>query len=186
MARYSSVKRSAAVFLLAASFTLVAWAVGSAQDAGQNPAQDQGLVILDFKPGFDDLMTMLVQPRHLKLYYAGQEENWILARFQLNELRAAFGRIGDTIPDFGFFPVDDAVEATMLEPMDAMLAAVNASDRAEFDRAYVTLTAACNACHEAMHFPFLVVKIPDTDAAASYANQDFMPVEGLQPVDGLQ
>jgi hypothetical protein len=168
--------RYSAMFFLVASFSMAAWAVQSAQE----PAEDQGLVILDFKPGFDDMMTMMIQPRHLKLYYAGQQENWVLARFQVNELRAAFGRIGDTIPDFGFFPVDDAFEATMFEPMDAMLAAINASDRDEFNRAYVGLTAACNACHDAMHFPFLVVKVPDANAAASYANQDFTPVQGLQ------
>ena len=171
-------KRCAAVFAMAASLALASWGVRSAE----GPGPDQGLVILDFKPGFDDLMTMIVQPRHLKLYYAGQEENWILARFQLNELRAAFGRIGDTIPDFGFFPVDDAVEATMSEPMDVLLEAINAGDLAEFNRAYVGLTAACNACHEAMHFPFLVMKIPDAEAAAIYSNQDFTPVEGLQGV----
>ncbi len=168
--------RYAATLCMAASLTMAAWTAHSAQE----PSDDQGLVILDFKPGFDDLMTMTIQPRHLKMYYAGQQENWILARFQLNELRGAFGRIGDTIPDFGFFPVDDAVEATMFEPMDAMLAAINSSDLAEFNRAYVGLTAACNACHEAMHFPFLVMKIPDANPAAAYANQDFAPVQGLQ------
>lgn len=176
MARNVRAKRYTAVLALAASLMTVTWGVRSAQD----PGADQGLVILDFKPAFDDLMTMLVQPRHLKLYYAGQEENWILARFQLNELRGAFVRIGDTIPDYGFFPVDDAVEATMFEPMDALLAAIDAGDVAEFNRAYVGLTAGCNACHEAMHFPFLVMKIPDANAAAIYSNQDFAPVEGLQ------
>jgi hypothetical protein len=168
--------RYSAMFFLVVSFSMAGWAVQSAQE----PAADQGLVILDFKPGFDDLMTMIVQPRHLKLYYAGQQENWVLARFQLNELRAAFGRIADTIPDFGFFPVDDAVEATMFEPMDVMLEAINASNRDEFNRAYVGLTAGCNACHDAMHFPFLVMKVPDANAAASHANQDFVPVQGLQ------
>ncbi len=171
-------KQCAATLFLAASFTMAAWTVHSAQE----PSDDQGLVILDFKPAFDDLMTMIVQPRHIKLYYAGQQENWILARFQLNELRAAFGRIGETIPDFGFFSVDASVEATMFEPMDAMLAAINASDLAEFNRTYVELTAACNECHEAMYFPFLVMKVPDANAAASYTNQDFTPVPGLQPL----
>jgi hypothetical protein len=179
MAVNLTAKRCAMVLVLASSFAMTSAAVRSAQE----PGADQGLVILDFKPAFDDLMTMLVQPRHLKLYYAGQEENWVLARFQLNELRGAFTRIGDTIPDYGFFPVDDAVEATMFEPMDTMLAAIDAGDMAAFNRAYVGLTAGCNACHEAMHFPFLVMKIPDANAAAMYSNQDFTPVEGLQ---GLQ
>jgi hypothetical protein len=53
-----------------------------------------GLVILDFKPAMDDLMTMLVQPRHMKLYYAGQAKNWTLAGFQVNELRGALARSG--------------------------------------------------------------------------------------------
>ena len=149
------------------------------QSAEQAPLAND-LVILDFKPGFDDLMTMLIQPRHIKLYYAGQEENWILARFQLNELRAAFGRIGDTIPDFGFFPVDDAVEATMTEPFNAVQAAIDAGDQVAFNTAYDGLTEACNACHEAMHFPFLVVQTPAGDAGNPYINQDFSPVEGLQ------
>jgi hypothetical protein len=172
-------KRIASVFFLTAILSVSAWAVLSAQEAADDTG-NQALVILDFKPAFDDLMTMLVQPRHLKLYYAGKQENWVLARFQLNELRGAFGRIGETIPDYGFFPVDDAVEATMVEPMNAMQAAIDASDLAEFDRSFVGLTAGCNACHDAMHFPFLVMKIPDANAAASYANQDFAPVQGLQ------
>lgn len=169
-------KQYAVVCILAASLSMAALASLSAQEAEDN----QGLVILDFKPAFDDLMTMLVQPRHLKLYYAGKQENWILARFQLNELRGAFTRIGDTIPDYGFFPVDDAVEATMVEPMNAMQVAIDNADLAEFDRAYVSLTASCNACHDAMHFPFIVMKIPDANAASRFVNQDFSPVQGLQ------
>jgi hypothetical protein len=36
--------------------------------AAPAPRPGGGLVILDFKPAMDDLMTMLVQPRHIKLY----------------------------------------------------------------------------------------------------------------------
>ena len=43
-------------------------------------------------------MTMLVQPRHLKLFFAAREKNWELAAFQVNELRASFRRIGQTVP----------------------------------------------------------------------------------------
>jgi len=164
------------MFIVATASMAASSAVRSAEDAP--PAND--LVILDFKPGFDDMMTMLIQPRHIKLYLAGQEENWVLARFQLNELRAAFARIGDTIPDFGFFPVDDAVEATMDEPFNAALAAINAGDRDAFDAAYTGITEACNACHQAMHFPFLVIQNPETDSESPFINQDFSPVEGLQ------
>ena len=59
----------------------------------------------------DDLMTMLVQPRHLKLYYAGQAKNWMLAGFELNELRQALARIGRTIPTYRNIGVDTAVSS---------------------------------------------------------------------------
>jgi hypothetical protein len=73
------------------------------------PRPGGGLVILDFKPAMDDLMTMLVQPRHIKLYFAGQAKNWTLAGFQLNELRASLARIGRTIPTYRNIGVDTAV-----------------------------------------------------------------------------
>ncbi|HWY61519.1 MAG TPA: hypothetical protein VNW15_06435, partial [Rhizomicrobium sp.] len=35
--------------------------------------------IQSFTPGFDDMVTMLVQPRHIRLYYAGTAKNWEMA-----------------------------------------------------------------------------------------------------------
>ena len=69
----------------------------------------------DFKPAMDDLMTMLIQPRHLKLHYAGEAKNWELAEFQLRELRHALARIGRTIPNYRKNGVDDAVASIFTE-----------------------------------------------------------------------
>ncbi len=90
-----------------------------------------GLVILDFKPAMDDLMTMLVQPRHIRLYYAGQAQNWRLAAFQVNELRGALARIGRTIPNYRNINVDTAVAAIFAEKLKAVEAAVKAADLTE-------------------------------------------------------
>jgi hypothetical protein len=85
--------------LLGLSASIVAVAQNTTPTAPASAARPGGgLTILDFKPAMDDLMTMLVQPRHIKLYYAGQAENWTLAAFELNELRGALARIGRTIP----------------------------------------------------------------------------------------
>jgi hypothetical protein len=164
---------SVATLLLAGAFSMAAWAVHSAQDGPAAPAPGDDIVILDFKPGMDDLMTMIVQPRHIKMYYAAQEQNWLLARFQLNELRAAFMRVAQTIPEFGIFPVEPSLEAAIYPALDEMDAAILTNDSAEFERAYVTLTASCNACHEAMGFSFLVMKVPEGDVPADYIDQDF-------------
>jgi hypothetical protein len=149
-------------------------APGGAAPAGAAPAARPGggLVVLDFKPAMDDLMTMLVQPRHIKLYYAGQAKNWTLAGFQLNELRAALARIGRTIPTYRRIEVDAAVASIFADKLKAVDAAIKAADVAQFTAAYGEMTGACNACHAGMEHPFLVMKVPD---AANYPDQEFRP-----------
>ncbi len=127
----------------------------------------------DFKPSFDDLMTMLVQPRHLKLYYAGVEGNWELAAAESRNLRQAFGRIARTLPEYLGIDVAEAVEAMMTPQLQAVDAAVAAADPARFTSAYDGLTNACNACHVYMERPYLAVKVPDPSAPPAYPAQDF-------------
>ncbi len=131
-----------------------------------------GLTILDFKPAMDDLMTMLVQPRHIKLYFAGQAKNWTLAAFQINELRGALARIGRTIPNYRNINVDISVAAIFTEKLKAVDAAVKANDLEKFTAAYGEMTTACNDCHKGMEHPFLVIKVPD---ALNYPDQEFRP-----------
>ena len=132
-----------------------------------------GLTILDFKPAMDDLMTMLIQPRHIKLWYAGQAKNWMLAGFELNELRDALGRVGQTIPKYRNFSVDATVSSIFVDKMKAVDAAIRAQNPQMFNAAYADMTEACNTCHQGMEHPFLVIKVPD---AAFYPDQIFTPV----------
>jgi len=136
-----------------------------------------GLTILDFKPAFDDLMTMLVQPRHIKLWAAGQQKNWELAAFQLNELRASLRRIGQTIPKYRTYDVDMSVASIFTPAVTKMDAAIKAKDAAQFASAYGELTTACNACHQGMDHPFLVIKVPDANAMQPFVNQSFAPAK---------
>ena len=79
-------------------------------------------------------MTMLVQPRHIKLYYAGQAKNWRLAGFELNELRGALARIGRTIPTYRNIGVDTAVASIFANSIKSVDAAIKASDFSEIRR----------------------------------------------------
>jgi hypothetical protein len=117
-------------------------------------------------------MTMLVQPRHIKLYYAGREKNWTLAAFQSNELRAALARIGRTIPNYRNIGVDTAVASIFSDRLKAVDAAIKAADPEQFVATYKEMTTACNACHAGMEHPFLVIKVPD---AMNYPDQEFRP-----------
>jgi len=159
---------------LALSASIFAMAQNAPPAAGPAPAAPPGggLVILDFKPAMDDLMTMLIQPRHIKLYYAGQAKNWTLAAFQSTELRQALARIGRTIPTYRKIDVDTAVASIFADKLKAVDAAIKAADLAQFTAAYGEMTGACNACHAGMEHPFLVIKVPD---AMNYPDQDFRP-----------
>jgi hypothetical protein len=145
-----------------------------AQTGGPNSpapvAPGGGLVILEFKPAMDDLMTMLIQPRHMKLYYAGTAKNWKLAQFELDELRQALARIGRTIPIYRKMGVDTTVASIFAERLQAVDAAIKSGDDIKFSATYKDMTTACNECHVAMEHPFLVIKTPET---SSFPDQDF-------------
>jgi hypothetical protein len=127
----------------------------------------------EFKPGLDDLMTMLVQPRHIKLYYAGTRKNWELAASQARDLRAALARVAQFIPKYIGIDVDEALGSIMTPKLKAMDAAIVATDPKQFARAYEDVTAACNACHSYMEHPFYMIKVPASTPTALYPDQEF-------------
>jgi len=165
--------------LLAGSMGLAASAIAiaTAAPAPAAPAAPAGggLQILDFKPAFDDLMTMLVQPRHTKLWVAGQQQNWQLAGFELNEMGSALRRVGQTIPKYRNISVDATVSSIFTPKIQAVAGAIAAKNQQQFNSAYGELTNACNLCHEALEHPFLVIKVPDANAANAFPDQDFRP-----------
>jgi hypothetical protein len=167
-----------AALSLAGALALSASVIAVAQNPTPTPVAPAaaparpGLVVLDFKPGLDDLMTMLVQPRHIRLYYAGQAKNWQLAAFQANELRGALARIGRTIPNYRNINVDTAVAAIFAGKLAAVNDAIKAGDEAQFTTAYREMTTACNDCHKGMEHPFLVIKMPED---GNFPDQDFRP-----------
>ncbi len=159
--------------VVASLFMAMDGGVAVAQSPAVPAASPAPLEVLDFKPGLDDLMTMLVQPRHLKLFFAGSAQNWELAAFQVKELRSAFRRTGQTIPRYRKMGMDATVASMMSPPLKELDAAIAAKDAKRFAAAYGRLTDACNACHQVMEHGFLIVKVPTAAADSIYPNQDF-------------
>jgi len=129
----------------------------------------------DYHPSMGDLMTMAVQPRHIKLGVAGRQRNWSYATFEASELKNAFARIARTIPTYGKADTAAMMSTMIKDPLAALETAVKAHDARAFDTAYAEVTAACNACHEAQDHGFVVIKAPD---GAAYPDQDFRPKPG--------
>ena len=45
-----------------------------------------------------DLMTAFVQPRHIKLGLAGNEQNWLYAAYELDQLRETLADVAEILP----------------------------------------------------------------------------------------
>jgi hypothetical protein len=127
----------------------------------------------DYHPSMGDLMTIAVQPRHIKLGLAGKRQNWIYAKYELGELRNAFTRIGRTIPKYQSIDVTALATALLRTPLEAVGQAISAKDASQFDMAYAQLTEACNVCHRNRNHAEIVIKVPD---AAMFPDQEFQPL----------
>jgi hypothetical protein len=119
-----------------------------------------------------DLMNTLIQPRHLKLGLAGQAQNWPLAQYALEQLRAGFANIVAAKPKFSGMPVGQLVDVALGAPLKAVEAAIKQQDAKKFAAAYAQVSQGCNACHMELDHPYVVIKTPD---ASSFPNQDFAP-----------
>src|SRR5271165_5232192 len=120
-----------------------------------------------------DLMTALVQPRHIKLGLAGSERNWAYAAYELDQLRDTFADLAEILPKYRDLSIPDLITATVKEPLAALDRAIRAKDGNQFTAAYGQLTASCNACHKSYDRTAIVIQPPTV--AATFPDQDFRP-----------
>ena len=147
----------------AALLLLVSWAMPAVAQAPE-----------PYRPGLGDLMTMTVQPRHIKLLLAGHEQNWAYAKYELKELQDAFERAARLVPRYRGLPMGGMIDAIAKGPMDELAKAIDAKDEVAFDAGYQKLTEGCNACHQAANVGMVVIKVPN---ASSFPDQDFRPLK---------
>jgi len=127
-----------------------------------------------FRPGLGDLMTMMVQPRHIKLALAGRARNWPYAAYELHELEESFERIAHQVPQWHSIAIPDMLDGFTKQPMAALSRAIKAGDADRFAAAYGQLTTACNSCHMSMNRGMIVIKEPES---AAFPDQDFRPLK---------
>ena len=126
-----------------------------------------------YTPGLGEIMS-LQQMRHIKLWFAGQAGNWLLADYEIKELKEGFDDAVTLHPilEDAPLPIKDIVPKKVTVPLQDLAAAVRAQNRPKFDLAFDELTTACNECHQAENFGFNVIQRPSSNP---YANQTFVP-----------
>lgn len=134
------------------------------------PAATPAVAQPEYHPSLGDLMTMAVQPRHLKLGVAGREKNWAYAKYEVSELRNAFARVARTVPVYRNADLAALMTALTTEPLKDVEQAIAAGDAGKFKAAYAKLTSTCNACHLSQEHPMVVIQVP---GASTFPDQDF-------------
>jgi hypothetical protein len=150
---------------------IVTFAV-SGPGAAQQETRPADAAPVPYNPMMGDLMNILIQPRHIKLWLAGQQENWALAGYALKEIKQSFARISAGVPQLNGAPVADLIESAVGEQIGTLDFAIKAGEPRQFAENYKKLTAGCNSCHASTGHSYIVIKVPD---GAAFANQDFQP-----------
>ncbi|MEP7317946.1 MAG: hypothetical protein ABI921_04380 [Panacibacter sp.] len=118
-----------------------------------------------YKPGFGEFMSS-IQIHHNKLWFAGQNQNWKLADFEINEIKESLADIKEYCGDR---PETKSIGMIDLA-MDSMSIAIQQKSAVQFKSSYSLLTNTCNSCHQAISHEFNVIKIPDNPP---FSNQEF-------------
>lgn len=151
-------------------------AVGAAATAAEPPASDTQAEIAALKkeiaalkkeayrPELGDQM-LAIQIRHARLWFAGEAQNWLLAAFELQEIKEAFEGVVEQNPEHAIFQpqrLADILPAMTKAPIAGLRDAIDHNSKAEFEAAYDRLSAACTGCHAAAGNDFLVIQRPRT------------------------
>ena len=122
-------------------------------------------------PRLGNIMSM-VQMRHSKLWFAGEQANWPLADYELHELEEDFEDVEKFHPTHGSagLPVGQMAAQLPKPAFTVLKQAIKSGDRAQFATGYDALTASCNACHTAASLAFNVIQRP---ASSWLSDQDF-------------
>jgi hypothetical protein len=124
-----------------------------------------------YEPGLGEFMTA-TQLRHAKLWFAGKQNNWDLAAYEIDEIKEGLEDAARLHPRFDGVPVADMIK-TIIDPRIAELEkAVRAKSSAKFVVAFDELTSGCNSCHAGANKPFIRIQRP---TESPLTNQNFAP-----------
>jgi hypothetical protein len=118
-----------------------------------------------YKPGLGEFM-LGIQLHHAKLWFAGQNQNWPLADFEIHEILESLDDIKAYCQDRPEIKAIGMING----PLDSLNNAIQQKNTTSFKNSFVLLTNTCNKCHQSTEHAFNIVTIP---ANLPVVNQDF-------------
>jgi len=132
----------------------------------QNRIDSLQMIINDsYKPGFGEFMTN-IQIHHAKLWFAGINQNWKLADFEIQEIKESL----EDIQKYQSQREETKTLPIIFPPLDSVQNSINNKSLNDFKQSFSHLTNTCNACHQAVKNEYNKIKIPDSPP---FSNQIF-------------
>ena len=147
-------------------------AATSAMLASAEPAKDH-YVPGGYVPGLGEFMAA-TQVRHANLWFAGNNENWPLAAWEVAEIREGLDDAARLHPTHDGIPVAEVIKSIIDPRLENLDRAIEAKSGAQFTAAFDDLSDGCNSCHAAANKPFIRIQRPTTPP---FSNQDFAPAK---------
>lgn len=152
--------------LLFAIFLLASCSDASFKRNEKNSNEDSLHKLIEkYAPGLGEIMGG-IQMHHAKLWYAGINDNWKLAQYEIDEIKERFEQaraVESNRPEVKMIPM-------IYTAIDSINNAIGHKNLNQFKSGFQLLTASCNSCHSANNFEFNVITIP---TAPPVSNQDF-------------
>jgi hypothetical protein len=160
----SRIRRPIVVAAIAAAILTMGIAGSRSVAAGPEaaPSPQAG----EYLPSISDLMIATIQPRHERLWRAGQDGNWEFAAYELGNLHGAFERVGHAHPVTQNISFPEMVASVTEQPFKELNSAIHSKDGTAFTKAYADLTDACNSCHQALNHGAVEIVIPSRTSAS--------------------
>ena len=140
-------------------------AIGVARSVAAGPEAAPSPHATDYLPSISDLMIATIQPRHERLWWAAQNENWEFATYELGNLHGAFNRLGKAHPMEHDISFPEMIASVTEQPFKELDSAIKSTNRVAFAKAYADLTDACNACHQALNHGVVKIRVPNRASA---------------------
>jgi hypothetical protein len=154
----------AAITIGAAAIVAIGLAASRSVAAGPEAAPSPQAA--GYLPSISDLMIATIQPRHERLWRAGQDGNWEFAAYELGNLHGAFERLGHAHPTEHDISFPDMIASVTEQPFKQLKSAIQSKDVAAFSKAYADLTDACNSCHQALNHGVVEIVVPSRTSAS--------------------
>jgi hypothetical protein len=126
-----------------------------------------------YEPGLGEFMTA-TQLRHAKLWFAGKNNNWALAAYEIDEIKEGLEDAARLHSTFDGVPVAEMIK-TIIDPrLERLEKAVEGKSSTQFIAAFDELTNGCNSCHAGASKPFIHIQRP---TEPPLTNQNFAPAK---------